>query len=106
MAAARGPRGGGVGRPGIEQGRMSAVPAVSIASGPQPSNDAGPFKFLDFYVEQDQSSFAGRERDVREVVARICTNRAFVLYARSGLGKTSLLLAGVFPTLRQRKFLP
>ncbi|HUE89316.1 MAG TPA: hypothetical protein VMO26_24825 [Vicinamibacterales bacterium] len=68
--------------------------------------EAGPYKFLDFYREQDQSIFAGRERDIREVVARICTNRTFVLYAASGLGKTSLLLAGVFPKLRDRQFTP
>ena len=29
-----------------------------------------------------------------------------VLYGRSGLGKTSLLRAGLFPLLRERHFLP
>src|SRR5262249_34972886 len=47
-----------------------------------------------------------RERDIKEVVERLMTDRACVLYGRSGLGKTSLVLAGVFPELRSRGFLP
>lgn len=33
----------------------------------------GPFKFLDYYTntETDKKIFAGRERDIREIVARI-----------------------------------
>lgn len=65
-----------------------------------------PYKFLDFFNEKDDRTFAGRERDINEVVAGITTDRAFVLYSRSGLGKTSLLLAGVFPELRKRGFQP
>lgn len=68
--------------------------------------DSGPYKFLDYFLEQDQSTYAGRERDVREIVARATTGRSLVVYGRSGLGKTSLLLAGVFPVLRKRGFTP
>jgi hypothetical protein len=69
---------------------------------------AVPYKELDFFEDttEDRSNFAGRDHDIQEVVARIATTRAFVLYARSGLGKTSLLRAGVFPLLREDGFFP
>jgi len=65
-----------------------------------------PYKFLDYFNENDRSSFAGRDQEIRDIVARICQERGFVLYGRSGLGKTSVLLAGVFPGLRERGFKP
>jgi len=67
-----------------------------------------PYKELDYFEENihDRERFAGRDHDIEEVVARISSTRAFVLYGRSGLGKTSLLLSGVFPILRKEGFLP
>jgi hypothetical protein len=65
-----------------------------------------PFKELDFFVEADALLFAGREREARQLVARIINSRAIVVHARSGLGKTSLLRAGVIPLLRQQDFRP
>src|SRR5690349_19231849 len=69
---------------------------------------AGPYKFLDYFGDsaEDQRRFGGRQREIREIVARITNGRTFVLYGRSGIGKTSLLLAGVFPALRERGFRP
>src|SRR5258708_10194156 len=60
----------------------------------------GPYKFLDYFEEKDRLSFAGRERDIGEIVARISVDPTVVLYGRSGLGKSSLLLARVFPGFR------
>jgi len=67
-----------------------------------------PYKELDYFEEtaEDRQSFAGRDREIHEVASRIAVTRAFVLYGRSGLGKTSLLCAGVFPLLREDGFLP
>jgi hypothetical protein len=67
---------------------------------------AGPYRYLDYFEEADRASFAGREEDIAEVSARMSADEPFVLYARSGLGKTSLLLAGVFPILRERNLYP
>ncbi len=58
-----------------------------------------PFKGLSYFVEEDQRSFGGRDKDIRIVAAGVLKNRTFLLYGRSGLGKTSLLRAGVFPEL-------
>jgi hypothetical protein len=67
-----------------------------------------PFKFLDYFEDKQSDSlrFAGREQDIAEVVSRALADRTFVLFGRSGLGKTSLLLAGVFPEFRERGFFP
>jgi hypothetical protein len=67
---------------------------------------SGPYRYLDYFQERDRATFAGREEDIAEVSARMSADEPFVLYARSGLGKTSLLLAGVFPILRDRRLFP
>jgi hypothetical protein len=67
---------------------------------------AGPYRYLDYFHEEDHLTFAGREEDIAEVAARASADEPFVLYGRSGLGKTSLLLAGVFPVLRDRNLHP
>jgi tetratricopeptide (TPR) repeat protein len=77
----------------------TSPPPVAVAG-------SGPYKFLDYFEERDQEKFAGRKNDIEEVVARIARARTFVLFGRSGLGKTSLLLAGIFPRLRQQDSLP
>lgn len=71
-----------------------------------PLEPPSPFKFLDYYGENDKNLFAGRDREIRDVVAGILRARTLVLYSRSGLGKTSLLLAGVFPELVARGLRP
>jgi hypothetical protein len=65
-----------------------------------------PYKELKYYEEGDSENFAGREQDVHQLLSRVVISRAFVLYARSGLGKTSVLLAGLFPELRKRDYRP
>jgi WD40 repeat protein len=71
--------------------------AAALPSGEPPSN---PFKGLAYYETSDEGRFAGRQRDIEAVVNGILRTRTFVIYGRSGLGKTSLLLAGVFPRLK------
>jgi hypothetical protein len=70
---------------------------------------AGPlYKGLDPFRDNDVdiADFAGREADVEALFARLLANRTVVLYGRSGLGKTSLLLAGLFPRLRNQGYFP
>lgn len=50
--------------------------------------------------------FFGREGASRVLADKILANRVVVVYARSGLGKTSLLKAGVAPRLREEGYLP
>ncbi|WP_430233403.1 hypothetical protein [Nitrosomonas communis] len=50
--------------------------------------------------------FFGRENASRLLADKIVTNRLVVVYGRSGLGKTSLLNAGLAPLLRAEGYLP
>ncbi len=75
---------------------------------PPPPATSGPYKFLDYFhdTEEDRRRFGGREREIREIVARLVSERTLVIYGPSGSGKTSLLLAGVFPALRKEGYRP
>lgn len=86
---------------------MTAVAAELLSAlgpAPAPGHAASPYKFLDFYERRDASNFAGRDQEIDDIAAGVARSRCFVLYGRSGLGKTSLLHAGVIPRLEQRGF--
>lgn len=50
--------------------------------------------------------FCGRDAEIAEVTKIIDNNLFATLYGRTGIGKTSLLNAGVFPLLRMRNYHP
>jgi WD40 repeat protein len=61
-----------------------------------------PYVGLEPYTEADIDYFFGRERDQRIIAANLVAARLTVLYGASGVGKSSVLLAGVVPNLRTR----
>src|SRR3954467_2138361 len=63
---------------------------------------ASPYKGLAPFddTELDAQLFFGRERERDLVVANVLANRLTVLYGPSGVGKSSLLRAGVAQRLR------
>jgi hypothetical protein len=63
---------------------------------------AQPFSDDDF----SRMVFFGRDSAARELADKIVANNLVTVYARSGLGKTSLLKAGVAPLLREEGYLP
>ena len=72
----------------------------------EPSSDPGPYKGLEPYSEKDQEFFFGRERDVRVIVSNLHATPLTVLYGASGVGKSSVLMAGVVPHLRDEQKCP
>jgi len=64
----------------------------------------GPQEFEDTLA--DNRRFFGRMREISTVAERIVASRLLVVYGGSGLGKSSLLKAGVFPKLRAENLLP
>ncbi|HYC93591.1 MAG TPA: tetratricopeptide repeat protein [Thermoanaerobaculia bacterium] len=54
----------------------------------------------------DVMRFFGREAEAEELYLRVLSVPLLVQFGNSGLGKTSLLQAGLFPRLRQKPFLP
>ncbi len=62
----------------------------------------GPYRFLDRFDVEDAEFFFGREEDTRILIQMIKTNPLVVLFGRSGIGKTSLLCAGVMAGLAEQ----
>jgi hypothetical protein len=56
--------------------------------------------------EISRKTFFGRERESADLANKILANRLVVVYAKSGLGKTSLLNASVAQLLRNEQCLP
>lgn len=52
------------------------------------------------FSQEEQSLFFGRDRDINQLTRLISLERLIVLFGKSGLGKTSLLKAGILPKLR------
>lgn len=59
-----------------------------------------PYKFLDYFTENDADLFFGREREITEICSKIDAHRSFILHGRSGVGKSSLLRAGIIPRFK------
>ena len=64
----------------------------------------GPRPFAD--TVEDSALFFGRSMESEELFLRVLSVPLFVQFGKSGLGKTSLLQASLFPRLRQKPFLP
>jgi tetratricopeptide (TPR) repeat protein len=58
------------------------------------------------FTEATQAFFHGRDSEAAELLRRARRQRLTILFGQSGLGKTSLLCAGLFPRLRAVDFLP
>ena len=59
-----------------------------------------PWPWLDPFTEKAEAFFNGREDDSAALERCVVSGTATVLFGKSGLGKTSLLQAGLFPRLR------
>src|SRR5215813_7993891 len=84
---------------------MSSVAASDTAT--STLNAEHPWPGLVAFEEWDRAFFIGRERDIETLERLVRRQLLTVLFAQSGLGKTSLLQAGLFPRLRAaEEFMP
>ena len=58
-----------------------------------------PYVGLGPFGEDDHEWFFGREREIALITANLKASRLTLLYGASGVGKSSVLLAGVLPHL-------
>jgi WD40 repeat protein len=72
----------------------------------QALSDDNPWPGLDPFDEADHEYFHGRAWESGEMLRLVRREQLTVLFGRSGLGKTSLLKAGLFHLLRNEDFLP
>lgn len=65
-----------------------------------------PWLGLDSFSESTRAFFYGREEEVAELARRVQRKPLTVLFGQSGLGKTSILRAGLVPKLRPEGYCP
>jgi WD40 repeat protein len=91
--------------------RNGVIGLAEIREGQSARNRAkldpeNPWPGLDAYGEDSRDFFKGREQETTELLRLIRLSALTVVYSKSGLGKTSLLEAGLFPLLRAEHYLP
>lgn len=67
------------------------------------SQSTNPYVGPRTFTEAEGRYFFGREREARDLTARIVSERLLLFYAQSGAGKSSLLNARVIPRLRDEE---
>ncbi|HTS23283.1 MAG TPA: hypothetical protein VMN79_15905 [Casimicrobiaceae bacterium] len=65
-----------------------------------------PWLGLDSFTEETRSYFYGRDEEVAELSRRVQRKLLTILFGQSGLGKTSILRAGIVPRLRAQGYCP
>jgi hypothetical protein len=79
------------------------APAPQAASTVDASN---PWLGLASFTEETRAFFFGREAEIAELGRRVQRKLLTVLFGQSGLGKTSILRAGLVPRLRNHGYCP
>lgn len=89
---------------------MNPAPqAAGAASPPNPeatANARNPWLGLVSFTEETREFFFGRDQEVAELARRVQRKLLTVLFGKSGLGKTSILRAGLVPGLREHGYCP
>jgi hypothetical protein len=77
------------------------TPTLDTSDSGAQAEQRDPFQGLGFYTEDDAPWFFGRAPERKIILAHLRTARLTLLYAESGVGKSSLLRAGVAARLRE-----
>ena len=75
------------------------APIYQSTNLPSPNPYVGPRTFS----AEQRHLFFGREREARDLLARVLSERLLLFYAQSGAGKSSLLHTRLIPQLREEK---
>jgi len=86
---------------------MNDNAAKPAAPDPATTVDASnPWLGLASFTEETRAFFFGREEEVAELARRVQRKLLTLLFGQSGLGKTSILRAGIVPRLREQGYCP
>ncbi len=69
-------------------------------------DESNPWLGLASFTEETRAFFFGREEEVAELARRVQRKLLTLLFGQSGLGKTSILRAGIVPRLRGQGYCP
>src|SRR5262249_36505364 len=98
--------GGRVRRPGGRAPGRREPRVASPAATEAPVDAQNPWLGLASFTEATRAYFHGREEEVAELARRVQRKLLTVLFGQSGLGKTSILRAGLVPRLRPEGYCP
>ncbi len=87
----------------IRDSVRGSPPAPDLSASVDADN---PWLGLASFTEESQGYFFGREGEVGELTRRVQRKLLTVLFGKSGLGKTSILRAGLVPRLRSQGYFP
>jgi len=79
---------------------------LSAAQGTATVDESNPWLGLASFTEETRRYFFGRDEEVEELARRVQRKLLTVLFGQSGLGKTSILRAGLVPRLRGQGYCP
>src|SRR5687767_11468505 len=66
-----------------------------------------PFKGPESFTESDKNAFYGRNKEITDLIQLIDQYTLTLLYSKSGVGKTSMINAGLIPLLEKyRNYVP
>ena len=89
-----------------ESGTARAATGVAAAAGGGVVDAQHPWLGLASFTEATRAWFFGREDEVAELARRVQRKLLTILFGQSGLGKTSILRAGIVPRLRRQGYCP
>ncbi len=73
---------------------------------PESVDERHPWLGLASFTEESRGFFFGRDEEVAELARRVQRKLLTILFGQSGLGKTSILRAGLVPRLRGQGYCP
>lgn len=85
----------------VEPPAVGVTPLLDLTIAAAVETGAPPFKGLQHFDEADAELFFGREALVERILGRLQATPFFAIVGASGSGKSSILRAGVVPTLRR-----
>jgi hypothetical protein len=85
---------------------MNAAPKLPPAELSGTVDETSPWLGLASFTEETRAFFFGRDEEVAELARRVQRKLLTLLFGQSGLGKTSILRAGLVPRLRGQGYCP
>jgi WD40 repeat protein len=90
----------------LNSAEIASARRAGLVTGRLELDDQNPWPGPAAYDEDSSGFFYGRAEETHQLCRLIQLAPLTVVYGKSGLGKTSLLQAGVFPLLRDEHYLP
>jgi hypothetical protein len=83
--------------------RQATPPDPALAASPVPARARSPYQGLQPFAERDAPFFFGRDAERTVLAANLLAARLTLVYGASGVGKSSVLRAGVIHQLREQE---